>query len=79
MGIVSLYSILNNLLNSIAKRVKEVIKLVAYDSNGIVVYDHFNFINRIRELAGGRKNEIVNLTTAYLVSCPELYGPLRQL
>ena len=77
MGIVSSYSILNKLLNSIAIKAKKVIKLIAYDLNGIIVYDNFNFMNRTRELVGGRKDEMVNLITACLVSCLELYGPLR--
>ena len=77
IGIVFSYIILNSLLNNIVKRVKEVIKLVVYDPNGIIVYNNFNFINWIRELAGGRKDEIVNLITACLISCLEFYSPLR--
>ena len=77
MGIISSYIVLNQLLNNMVKRVKEVIKLVAYDPNGIIVYDNFNFMNRIRELVGGRKDEMVNLIIVCLVSCLELYGPLR--
>ena len=77
MGIVFSYIVFNQLFNSIIKLVKEVIKLVAYNPNSIIIYNNFNFQNRIREFKGGRKYEIVNLTTVCLINCPKLNGPLK--
>ncbi|KAK4233870.1 hypothetical protein C8A03DRAFT_19131 [Achaetomium macrosporum] len=59
-------------------KAKRNIKRAAHDPNGVIVYDNFNFKNRIRELAGGRQDQFVNLTTACLIACPELNGPLKQ-
>ncbi|KAK3360956.1 hypothetical protein B0T24DRAFT_586027 [Lasiosphaeria ovina] len=78
LGIISSYTVLNRLLNKMEKQAKDNIKAAAHDPNGIIVYDNFNFMNRIRELAGGRQHHFVNLTTTCLVTCPELNGPLQQ-
>ncbi|KAL2754895.1 hypothetical protein ACRALDRAFT_2107762, partial [Sodiomyces alcalophilus JCM 7366] len=54
----------------------EDIKRVAYNPNSIIVYNNFNFINRVRDLAGGKQDHFVNLTTSLLVSYPSLNGPI---
>ncbi|KAK3360845.1 hypothetical protein B0T24DRAFT_599912 [Lasiosphaeria ovina] len=59
-------------------RAKENIKKVARDPNCIVVYDNFNFMSHTRELAGGKQDEMINLTTAYIVSCLELGGAVQK-
>lgn len=78
LGITASYSTLNRLLNDMEKHAKRNLKRAAHDPNGVIVYDNFNFKNRIRELAGGRQDQFINLTTACLVDCPELNGPLKQ-
>jgi hypothetical protein len=78
LGVISSYTHLNGLLNDMQINAKAKLKQVAHDPTGVVVYDNFNFLNRIQELAGGRQNQFVNLTTACLVSCPEIDGPLLQ-
>lgn len=78
MGLISSYSTLNRLLNTMEVAAQKNIKLAAHDPNAVIVYDNFNFMNRIRELAGGKKDRMVNLTTACLIACPELDGPLKQ-
>ncbi|KAK3364848.1 hypothetical protein B0T24DRAFT_652198 [Lasiosphaeria ovina] len=60
------------------ERAKENIKKVARDPNSIIVYDNFNFISRIRELVGGKKDEIINLITAYIISYLELGGAIQK-
>ncbi|KAK3371643.1 hypothetical protein B0T24DRAFT_650512 [Lasiosphaeria ovina] len=60
------------------ERAKENIKKVARDPNSIMVYDNFNFISRIRELVSGKKDEIINLITAYIISYPELGGAIQK-
>ncbi|KAK3376191.1 hypothetical protein B0T24DRAFT_665210 [Lasiosphaeria ovina] len=54
LGIVSLYWTLNRMLNGMATTVVRAIKKVAHDPNGVIIYDNFNFKNRIQELAGGK-------------------------
>ena len=78
LGVIVSYSSLNRLLSDMEQKAKENIKRAAHDPNGIIVYDNFNFLNRIRELAGGKQDQFVNLTTSCLVACPELNGPLNQ-
>jgi hypothetical protein len=46
--------------------VKNIVRL-AYNPSDIIIYDNFNFINGIYKLAGGRKDTIDNLISAYLV------------
>lgn len=76
LGIISSYSLLNRTLSEMAANAYKNIKRAAHDPNGVIVYDNFNFLNRVRELAGGKQAEMINLTTACLVGCPELEGPL---
>ncbi|KAK3360847.1 hypothetical protein B0T24DRAFT_692862 [Lasiosphaeria ovina] len=78
IGLIPLYWTLNRMLNEMADRAKENIKKVARDPNSIVVYDNFNFMSRIRELVGGKKDEMINLITACIVSCPELGGAVQK-
>lgn len=76
MGIISSYTVLNELLNDMAEQAKDNLKKAAHDPNGVVVYDNFNLKSNVRELVGGKKASMINLTTASLVGCPELNGPL---
>ncbi|KAI1820669.1 hypothetical protein F4861DRAFT_542738 [Xylaria intraflava] len=78
LGIVASYQTLNRALTSMSVVAENNIKRVAHDPDGIIVYDNFNFMNRVRELAGGKQDQFVNLTTACLVACPTLKGPLLQ-
>ncbi|KAK4232867.1 hypothetical protein C8A03DRAFT_19939, partial [Achaetomium macrosporum] len=78
LGITTSYTVLNDILNDMEKKARSNFQRAAHDPNSVVVYDNFNFKNRIRELAGGRQDQFVNLTTACLVCCPELNGPLKQ-
>ncbi|KAK3384608.1 hypothetical protein B0T24DRAFT_646474 [Lasiosphaeria ovina] len=78
IGLIPSYWTLNRMLNEMADRAKENIKKVARDPNSIVVYDNFNFISRTRELVGGKKDEMINLTTACIMSYPELGGAIQK-
>ncbi|KAK7752206.1 hypothetical protein SLS62_005740 [Diatrype stigma] len=78
LGIVFSYTTLNNKLSEMAKQAEKNIKRVAHDPTGVIVYDNFNFLNKVRELVGGKQAQMINLTTSCLVSCPELQGPLSQ-
>ncbi|KAI1827953.1 hypothetical protein F4861DRAFT_535389 [Xylaria intraflava] len=78
LGIIASYNHLNKLLNNMALVAENRLKKVAHDPNGVIVYDNFNFANRVQELAGGKQDHFVNLTTACLVACPSLNGPLSQ-
>jgi hypothetical protein len=55
MGLISSYSTLNRLLNTMEDAAMNNIKLAAHDPNAVIVYDNFNFMNRVRELASGKK------------------------
>lgn len=76
MGITASYWDLNSLLKEMEEKAKENMKRAAHDPNAVVVYDNFNFMNRVQELAGGNRDKMVNLTTACLLACPEFNGPL---
>lgn len=78
MGIISSYTVLNEMLNDMAEQAKKNLKKAAHDPNGVIVYDNFNFKSNVRELVGGKQAQMINLTTASLVGCPELNGPLKQ-
>lgn len=78
IGVIPSYWTLNRMLNDMAQHAKDGIKKVSRDPNSVVVYDNFNFKNRVRELAGGKQDQFINLTTALLVACPELNGPFKQ-
>ncbi|KAI1818892.1 hypothetical protein F4861DRAFT_544588, partial [Xylaria intraflava] len=78
LGIVASYQTLNRILTAMSEVAEKNIRRVAHDPDGVVVYDNFNFMNRVRELAGGKQDHFVNLTTACLVACPSLKGPLFQ-
>ncbi|KAK0723255.1 hypothetical protein B0T26DRAFT_852798 [Lasiosphaeria miniovina] len=78
IGLIPSYWTLNKMLNDMAARAKENIKKVARDPNGLLVYDNFNFMNRTRELVSGKKDGMINLTTACIVSCPELGGAVQK-
>ena len=77
-GVCTGYTTLNRRLNEMAKFAKKLIKQVAHDPSGVIVYDNFNFTNTIKELARMKQSKFINLTTSYLVSYPELNGPLLQ-
>ncbi|EAQ85232.1 predicted protein [Chaetomium globosum CBS 148.51] len=61
-----------------AEQAKKNLKKAAHDPNGVIFYDNFNFKSNVRELVGGKQAQMINLTTASLVGCPELNGPLKQ-
>ena len=52
MGVIISYTKFNEILNTIAKDVGKYIKMAAYNLNGIIIYDNFNFKNYIRKFAG---------------------------
>ncbi|KAK0662497.1 hypothetical protein QBC41DRAFT_235195, partial [Cercophora samala] len=54
---------------------KKNIKKVAYNKNNIIIYNNFNFKNRIKKLINNKQNQIINLTTTLLINYPKLNRP----
>ncbi|KAI1773743.1 hypothetical protein F4818DRAFT_443048 [Hypoxylon cercidicola] len=47
------------------------LKRVTHDPSAVFVYDNFNFIDRVRDLALGRKDVMQNLTNCLVVASPD--------
>ncbi|ROT34755.1 hypothetical protein SODALDRAFT_285893, partial [Sodiomyces alkalinus F11] len=56
----------------------EDIKRVAYNPNSVIIYNNFNFINRVRDLTSNKQDYFISLITSLLVNCPSLNGPIIQ-
>jgi hypothetical protein len=78
LGVCRSYSSLNKQLTEMAQQAEKDIIRAAHDPNAVVVYDNFNYLDKVQDLSGGKQAIQRNLTTALLVQCPDLGGKILQ-
>jgi hypothetical protein len=66
-GVSSSYTHLNEMFTAMKKQAAKDNKRAAHDPNSFIVYDNFNFLEKPRDLAGGKRPVMQNLITTILL------------